>query len=234
MDQDGAAFGRSDRLSGTVRGYDRTSYPRTPLARGASAESSGSPHRADGDVVVSVRFPGSVLEKLDLLRSRLGFNRSACIRMAVDHYLAAHGSEAWALAQSRRISALEGWPAQDQGLCTGDIVRLASPLPIHRSRTSDLAVVLQASPWVACHPTLSLCPIDTTIVPHLGLRDGIAPQLRLLVEPTSRSELRFAFYLMLDRLAWAHRDTVEEPLGRLSDASLLRLRFGLMHWFGFG
>jgi len=78
--------------------------------------------------------------------------------MAVEHYLAAHRLESVAAEQSRLIQELEGWPAVETGLCSGDIVRLATPLRINRSQTSDLAVVLQASPWVGTHPTLSAHP----------------------------------------------------------------------------
>lgn len=63
------------------------------------------------DPVVSVRVRTTTLAELEWLKRRLGMNRSNCIRMAVEHYLAAHRLESVAGEQSRLIQELEGWPA---------------------------------------------------------------------------------------------------------------------------
>jgi Ribbon-helix-helix protein, copG family. len=156
----------------SVRRYDALSYPWTaeasirPPSTSPSSTSATSTAAASSpaplDPVVSVRVRTTTLAELEWLKRRLGMNRSNCIRMAVEHYLAAHRLESVAGEQSRLIQELEGWPAVEAGLWSGDIVRLATPLRINRSRTSDLAVVLHASPWVGTHPTLSVCPMDTT------------------------------------------------------------------------
>jgi hypothetical protein len=146
----------------SVHGYDALSYPWTAEASTRPSSTSAAPGPAPLDPVVSVRVRTTTLAELEWLKRRLGMNRSNCIRMAVEHYLAAHRLESVAGEQSRLIQELEGWPAVETGLCSGDIVRLATPLRINRSQTSDLAVVLQASPWVGTHPTLSVCPMDTT------------------------------------------------------------------------
>ncbi|QBE67792.1 hypothetical protein SynWH8101_0180 [Synechococcus sp. WH 8101] len=146
----------------SVHGYDALSYLRTAEASTRPSSTSAAPGPAPLDPVVSVRVRTTTLAELEWLKRRLGMNRSNCIRMAVEHYLAAHRLESVAGEQSRLIQELEGWPAVETDLCSGDIVRLATPLRINRSQTSDLAVVLQASPWVGTHPTLSVCPMDTT------------------------------------------------------------------------
>jgi hypothetical protein len=183
--------------------------------------------------VVSVRVRTTTLAELEWLKRRLGMNRSNCIRMAVEHYLAAHRLESVAAEQSRLIQELEGWPAVETGFCSGDIVRLATPLRINRSQTSDLAVVLQASPWVGTHPTLSVCPMDTTRTIGQGLqpRETVAPQVRLYEQPTPMTDLPFPFFLMLDRVSWVDRQAVLRRHGRLGDQAMLRLRSALMRWF---
>jgi len=183
--------------------------------------------------VVSVRVRTTTLAELEWLKRRLGMNRSNCIRMAVEHYLAAHRLESVAGEQSRLIQELEGWPAVETGFCSGDIVRLATPLRINRSQTSDLAVVLQASPWVGTHPTLSVCPMDTTRTIGQGIqpRETVAPQVRLYEQPTPMTDLPFPFFLMLDRVSWVDRQAVLRRHGRLGDQAMLRLRSALMRWF---
>ena len=135
--------------SESVHGYDNASYPWTaealirPPSTSPSSTSATSTAAASSpaplDPVVSVRVRTTTLAELEWLKRRLGMNRSNCIRMAVEHYLAAHRLESVAGEQSRLIQELEGWPAVETGFCSGDIVRLATPLRINRSRTSDQA-----------------------------------------------------------------------------------------------
>lgn len=167
--------------SDSVHRYDNASYLWTVEASTRPPSRSAAPSPAPLDPVVSVRIRTTTLAELEWLKRRLGMNRSNCIRMAVEHYLAAHRLESVAAEQSRLIQELEGWPAVETGLWSGDIVRLATPLRINRSQTSDLAVVLQASPWVGTHPTLSVCPMDTTRTIGHGIqpRETVAPQVRL-------------------------------------------------------
>jgi hypothetical protein len=222
----------------SVRRYDALSYPWTaevstrPPSTSATS-TSAAPGPAPLDPVVSVRVRTTTLAELEWLKRRLGMNRSNCIRMAVEHYLAAHRLESVAAEQSRLIQELEGWPAVETGFCSGDIVRLATPLRINRSQTSDLAVVLQASPWVGTHPTLSVCPMDTTRTIGQGLqpRETVAPQVRLYEQPTPMTDLPFPFFLMLDRVSWVDRQAVLRRHGRLGDQAMLRLRSALMRWF---
>ena len=164
--------------------------------------------------MVSVRVRTTTLAELEWLKRRLGMNRSNCIRMAVEHYLAAHRLESVAGEQSRLIQELEGWPAVEAGLWSGDIVRLATPLRINRSRTSDLA-----------------CNTTRTIGQGIQPRETVAPQVRLYEQPTPMTDLPFPFFLMLDRVSWVDRQAVLRRHGRLGDQAMLRLRSALMRWF---
>ena len=73
-------------------------------------------------------------------------------------------------------------------LCRGSVVTVASP-GVYSGKPRP-AVVVQADRWLQAHPSVTLCPLTST------LRQ--APLVRIAVEPSRRNGLRKPTQLMVD------------------------------------
>ena len=107
-----------------------------------------------------------------------------------------------------------------QSLRRGTVVTLASsgvdggqPRP---------AVVVQADRWLQAHPSVTLCPLTSTLME--------APLVRIPVEPSPRNGLRKPSQLMVDKLFTVPMEAVGAVVGQLEPQALIELDLALRGW----
>lgn len=101
----------------------------------------------------------------------------------------------------------------------GDVVLAAFSGDFGKPRP---AVVVQTDLANPTHASVVLCPLTST------LRD--APLFRLAVDPTPDNGLERPSQVMVDKIGTLRRDRVGRVVGRLDDATLLRLNRSLAFW----
>ena len=84
------------------------------------------------------------------------------------------------------------------------------------------AVVVQADRWLQAHPSVTLCPLTST------LRQ--APLVRIAVEPSGRNGLHKPSQLMVDKLFTVPAEAVGEVVGQLEPQVLVDLDLALRSW----
>jgi mRNA interferase MazF len=84
------------------------------------------------------------------------------------------------------------------------------------------AVVVQADRWLQTHPSVTLCPLTST------LRQ--APLVRIAVEPSPRNGLHKPSQLMVDKLFTVPIQAVGEVVGQLEPQALIELDLALRGW----
>ena len=84
------------------------------------------------------------------------------------------------------------------------------------------AVVVQADRWLQAHPSVTLCPLTST------LRQ--APLVRIAVEPSRRNGLQKPSQLMVDNLFTVPTAAVGDVVGQLEPQVLLDLDLALLGW----
>jgi mRNA interferase MazF len=84
------------------------------------------------------------------------------------------------------------------------------------------AVVVQADGWLQAHPSLTLCPLTSTLMR--------APLVRIAVEPSPRNGLRKPSQLMVDKLFTVPVQAVGNVLGQLEPQALIELDLALRGW----
>ena len=72
----------------------------------------------------------------------------------------------------------------------GHVITVASPGAY--SGKPRPAVVVQANRWLRGHPSITLCPLTSTLIE--------APLVRIIVEPSAMNGLRKRSQLMVDKL----------------------------------
>lgn len=102
----------------------------------------------------------------------------------------------------------------------GTVVTVASPGAY--SGKPRPAVVVQADRWLQAHPSVTLCPLTSTLVQ--------APLVRLAVEPSPRNGLRKPSQLMVDKLFTVPIQAVGEVVGQLEPHVLIDLDLALRGW----
>jgi mRNA interferase MazF len=105
-------------------------------------------------------------------------------------------------------------------LCRGSVVTVASP-GVYSGKPRP-AVVVQANRWLQAHPSVTLCPLTST------LRQ--APLVRIAVEPSGRNGLHKPSQLMVDKLFSVPAAAVGEVVGQLEPQVLLDLDLALRSW----
>ena len=105
-------------------------------------------------------------------------------------------------------------------LCRGSVVTVASP-GVYSGKPRP-AVVVQADRWLQAHPSVTLCPLTST------LRQ--APLVRIAVEPSARNGLRKPSQLMVDKLFTVPTQAVGEVVGQLEPQVLVDLDLALRGW----
>lgn len=103
----------------------------------------------------------------------------------------------------------------------GDVVPVSLPGDYGKPRP---AVVIQ-SDYFADHPSVTLLPITSALVPG-------APLLRLRLDPDGENGLRKPSQVMIDKASTLPRDKVGEPFGRLDDDAMLGITRALAVFLG--
>lgn len=102
----------------------------------------------------------------------------------------------------------------------GTVVTVASP-GVYSGKPRP-AVVVQADRWLQAHPSVTLCPLTSTLMD--------APLVRIAVAPTERNGLRKASQLMVDKLFTVPIQAVGELVGQLELQALIELDLALRGW----
>jgi mRNA interferase MazF len=84
------------------------------------------------------------------------------------------------------------------------------------------AVVVQADRWLQTHPSVTLCPLTSTLMQ--------APLLRIAVEPSPRNGLRKLSQRMVAKLFSVPLQTLGEVVGQLEPQALIELDLALLSW----
>jgi len=105
-------------------------------------------------------------------------------------------------------------------LCRGTVVTVASPGAY--SGKPRPAVVVQADRWLQAHPSVTLCPLTSTLME--------APLVRIPVAPSPRNGLRKPSQLMVDKLFTVPIEAVGAVVGQLEPQSLIELDLALRGW----
>jgi mRNA interferase MazF len=105
-------------------------------------------------------------------------------------------------------------------LTRGTVVTVASP-GVYSGKPRP-AVVVQADRWLQAHPSVTLCPLTSTLVE--------APLVRIAVAPTPRNGLRKPSQLMVDKLFTVPIEAVGAVVGQLEPQALNELDLALRGW----
>ena len=84
------------------------------------------------------------------------------------------------------------------------------------------AVVVQANRWLQGHPSVTLCPLTSTLLD--------APLVRIQVTPNARNGLKKASQLMADKLFTVPTTSIGELVGVLEPERLSALDLALRAW----
>jgi mRNA interferase MazF len=105
-------------------------------------------------------------------------------------------------------------------LCRGTVVTVASPGTY--SGKPRPAVVVQADRWLQAHPSVTLCPLTSTLME--------APLVRIPVAPSPRNGLRKPSQLMVDKLFTVPIEAVGDVVGQLEPQAVIELDLALRGW----
>jgi mRNA interferase MazF len=103
----------------------------------------------------------------------------------------------------------------------GDVVIVALPGDFGKPRP---ALIIQSDLFNETHPTLTVLPLTSEI--------RSAPQFRITVEPSPTNGLQRISRIMVDKPMTFRRDKIRVPLGRVDDATMLRVGRALAVWIG--
>jgi mRNA interferase MazF len=103
----------------------------------------------------------------------------------------------------------------------GDVVVVALPGDFGKPRP---ALIIQSDLFNETHPALTVLPLTSEI--------RSAPQFRITVEPSPTNGLRRISQIMVDKPMTFRRDKIRAPLGRVDDATMLRVGRALAVWIG--
>jgi mRNA interferase MazF len=102
----------------------------------------------------------------------------------------------------------------------GQIITVASPGAY--SGKPRPAVVVQANRWLGGHPSITLCPLTSTLIE--------APLVRIIVEPSAMNGLRKRSQLMVDKLLSMQIRCIDSSIGCLETTVMAELDLGLRDW----
>jgi len=88
------------------------------------------------------------------------------------------------------------------------------------------AVVVQANRWLKGHPSVTLCPLTSTLLD--------APLVRIPVDPSSTNGLLKPSQLMADKLFSVPTAAISTVVGQLDTAALAELDLALRSWLELG
>ena len=102
----------------------------------------------------------------------------------------------------------------------GLVVTVASP-GVYSGKPRP-AVVVQANRWLYGHPSITLCPLTSTLID--------APLVRIAVAPSPGNGLRKRSQLMADKLFTVPAAAIGSMVGRLEAAAMADLDLALRDW----
>ena len=103
----------------------------------------------------------------------------------------------------------------------GDIVIVAVKGDYGKLRP---AVVIQSDFFNETHASMTVAPVTSSIVD--------APLFRLTVDPTPETGLRSVSQIMIDKITTIRRDRIDQPIGRIDEALVVRVNRALALWLG--
>jgi mRNA interferase MazF len=83
-------------------------------------------------------------------------------------------------------------------------------------------VVVQADRWLERHPSITLCPLTSTLID--------APLVRIPVAPSPCNGLRKPSQLMADKLFTVHAAAIGSVVGRLEASVMTEFNLALRDW----
>ena len=104
----------------------------------------------------------------------------------------------------------------------GHVITVASPGAY--SGKPRPAVVVQANRWLRGHPSITLCPLTSTLIE--------APLVRIIVEPSAINGLRKRSQLMVDKLFTVPIGDIGSSIGCLEATVMAELDLALRDWLG--
>ena len=102
----------------------------------------------------------------------------------------------------------------------GEVITVASPGAY--SGKPRPAVVVQANRWLGAHPSITLCPLTSTLIE--------APLVRIIVEPSPINGLRERSQLMVDKLFTVPIEGIGSSIVCLETTVMAELELGLTDW----
>ena len=84
------------------------------------------------------------------------------------------------------------------------------------------AVVVQANRWLETHPSITLCPLTSTLIE--------APLVRIIVDPSDMNGLRKRSQLMVDKLFTVPIGDIGSSIGCLETTVMAELDLALRDW----
>ena len=102
----------------------------------------------------------------------------------------------------------------------GLVVTVASP-GVYSGKPRP-AVVVQANRWLDGHPSITLCPLTSTLID--------APLVRIAVAPSQGNGLPKRSQLMADKLFTVPAAAIGSMVGRLEAAAMADLDLALRDW----
>ena len=106
------------------------------------------------------------------------------------------------------------------GLRRGTVVTVASA-GVYSGKPRP-AVVVQAERWLQAHPSVTLCPVTSTLIE--------VPLVRIAVAPSPRNGLRKPSQLMVDKLFSVPIQALGSVVGQLEPQVLIELDLALRGW----
>ena len=102
----------------------------------------------------------------------------------------------------------------------GQVITVASPGAY--SGKPRPAVVVQANRWLGGHPSITLCPLTSTLIE--------APLVRIIVEHSVMNGLRKRSQLMVDKLFTVPIGDIGSSIGCLETTVMAELDLALRDW----
>ena len=106
------------------------------------------------------------------------------------------------------------------GLRRGTVVTVASA-GVYSGKPRP-AVVVQADRWLQAHPSVTLCPLTSTLIE--------VPLVRIAVAPSPRNGLQKPSQLMVDKLFSVPIQALGAVVGQLEPQVLIELEMALRGW----
>ena len=104
----------------------------------------------------------------------------------------------------------------------GHVITVASPGAY--SGKPRPAVVVQANRWLRGRPSITLCPLTSTLIQ--------APLVRIFVEPSAMNGLHKRSQLMVDKLFTVPIGDIGSSIGYLEASVMKELKLALRDWLG--